>query len=448
MSVKGVSIFNKYIELIAHYLNNGEKISVREISRLIIKANPDDSLNIETLRSFVGKQKKKGILNGYIKTDLETKSETKSNEYKKKNTPVAFVLSAWNNETGLMMDIDEYCSHYNLPRKDVRSYKLVSHTGTPFYNIVFNETLDDNFSKNFDEIIDKSVSKHIRGVRVHRQDISLNTDVVDRLVYSDVHIGMNVNPDGYSLYGGKWDEKELMDRCDIMINTLLKNRVGGELYLEDLGDLLDGWNGETTRGGHKLPQNMDNEEAFDVALKFKMKIIDELIPFYDKIHIRNICNDNHAGSFAYVLNSAYKKIIKEKYGLAVDVVNQRKFIDYYLIGDHAIVCSHGKESTHLKFGFKPHLDTKQIEKIDQYLKSEEIYQKAKYIEFSKGDSHQALFDMSGSIDFDYFNYPSFSPSSGWVQTNFSKGKSGFVIQHINKWSSDKDIKTFWFDWKK
>ena len=48
---------------------------------------------------------------------------TNTNEYKEK-----FVLSALNKETGKPMDIDTYCSHYGLPRADISSYKLVSHT--------------------------------------------------------------------------------------------------------------------------------------------------------------------------------------------------------------------------------------------------------------------------------------------------------------------------------
>ena len=66
---------------------------------------------------------------------VKTKSSTKSNNYKE--VP-KFVLSAWSKQ-GHMMDIDEYCATYKLPKPDITSYKLVSHTGTPFYNIVFKE---------------------------------------------------------------------------------------------------------------------------------------------------------------------------------------------------------------------------------------------------------------------------------------------------------------------
>lgn len=425
---------------ILHLYNRKPKLSYREIARIITEERYPNRKDVtyNGLRRYISR------LISELGGDVKNYTSSKSNDYKSKEK---FVLSAWNNETGLMMDIDEYCCHYNLPRRDISSYKLVSHTGTPFYNIVFKENVTDSFSVDFKDVIDEAVSKHIKPVKIYSSSPKLEYDTVDRLVYSDAHVGMCVNPNGFGMYGGKWDEDELMSRCDTMIKCMLDTRKSDELYIDDLGDFLDGWNAETTRGGHKLPQNMDNEKSFKVGLNFKMNIIDNLIPYFESITVRNVCEDNHAGSFAYVLNHAFKEIVKAKYSNSVKVVNQRRFIDYYTVGDHAIVTSHGKDSSNLKFGFKPHLDPKQIEKVDQYLKSEGVYKESKYVRFCKGDSHQALFDMSGSDDFDYFNYPAFSPSSNWVQTNFKKGRSGFVIEHFNKFERKVSINPFWFDWK-
>ena len=72
----------------------------------------------------------------------EVKSESKPNNYNSSS----FVLSAWNMSSGQMMNIDKYCTHYSLPRADISSYKLVSHTGTPYYNIVFKENVEENLS--------------------------------------------------------------------------------------------------------------------------------------------------------------------------------------------------------------------------------------------------------------------------------------------------------------
>jgi len=189
---------------------------------------------------------------------------------------------------------------------------------------------------------------------------------------------------------------------------------------------------------------MTNEQAFDTGLSFKMLIIDKLVPFYDLIVLNNICNDNHAGSFGYMVNAAVKQICEIKYGAAVEVRNYQEFINYYTVGKHAFVITHGKDKKSLKFGFKPQLDAKQIEKVDAFLKHNKIYAQADFIEFSKGDSHQLLFDCCTSDDFDYFNYPAFAPASEWVQTNFKRSRSGFVIQNVKYQENVKNIKPKWF----
>ena len=157
--------------------------------------------------------------------------------------------------------------------------------------------------------------------------------------------------------------------------------------------------------------------------------------------------DNHASDFGYIANQTTKHIIEAKYD-NIQVINHQKFINHYYVGKHAFVISHGKDDKNLKFGFKPVLDPKQIEKIDQYCKENDVYKNSDFIEFSKGDSHQMLLDFCTSSDFDYFSYPAFSPSSNWVQTNFKKGRSGFVIQNGYVDVREKDFIPIFFDWKK
>lgn len=351
-----------------------------------------------------------------------------------KMTEKDFVLSAWNDE-GFMMDIDQYCSHYKLPREDVREYKLVSHTGTPYYNIKFKEVAEKEVIS-FD--LEELVKKHIKPVDVSRvqeayiRSIKLEDENdFDMLTYSDVHIGMDTNPDNKAMYSVEWNRQTALRDCHRMIQATIDNQSSTTLVIDELGDFLDGYNQQTTRGGHALPQNMSNEEAFDVALEFKMALIDGLVNHYRCIMINNICNDNHAGSFGYFVNKAFKDICSVKYP-NVEVNNYTKFINHYYINNTCFVITHGKDDSSLKFGFKPHLDAKGIEKIDQYLKQNDVYKHANKIVFKKGDSHQALIDMCTSDDFYYVNYPALSPSSMWVQNNFKKGRRGFVLESIHE----------------
>ena len=354
------------------------------------------------------------------------------------NAPV-FVLSAWSDD-GRMMDIDEYCDRYNRPREDIRSYNLVTHTGTPYYNIMFKDT--EAVDSDFDVI--ELMNKHFKSDR--KPFIAIDRtqyDVVDRLIYTDVHVGMDADPNGKSLYGHKWGRSELLDSISRMCSFVLTERKGKVLYADDLGDFMDGANGQTVRGGHGLPQNMSNEEAFDTALEAKLMMASILSEQYAQVIFNNVCEDNHSGWFGYVVNSAFKKVAEAKYP-NVTVINHTKFMSWYVIGRHAFVITHGKDSRNLKFGFKPHIDSNQIEKIDQFLKQEGIYKVADFIQFDKGDSHQALFDFCGSDDFDYINYPALSPSSDWVQTNFKKGRRGFCFQHVYPDINRKPIEPVWF----
>jgi hypothetical protein len=289
---------------------------------------------------------------------------------------------------------------------------------------------------------EKIIQKYINPIKFTPVLNDTGVFTFDRLVYTDVHIGMTTNKNGYSLYGGKWDEYEIDRRLCIMIQHTLENKKSNVLIIDELGDFMDGWDGETVRKGHALPQNMDNEKAFDVGLEFKIKLIDSLAEHYNKIICNNICNDNHAGSFGYVVNKAFKRFIETRYSHVI-VNNIRKFIDHYFYGKNCFILTHGKDAKHLKFGFKPVLDPKQIEKIDNYIKHHKLHEYI--IEFSKGDSHQKIFDESTSDTFDYYNYGAFSPSSEWVQTNFKAGSSFFELFNYKE-NGQKLHAPFRFEW--
>ena len=270
---------------------------------------------------------------------------------------------------------------------------------------------------------------------------SVNKDGFDRLVYSDAHIGMEVNKDGFALYDGTWNEKELNHRLEIMVKWTLQHKKYDDIYISDLGDLMDGWDGLTTRKEHHLPQNMDNQKSFDVALTFKIKMIESFVGAYDKIVCNCITDDNHSGAFSYVVNSAFKNYIELKYPNNVKVNIQRKFIDHYLVMDKfCFIECHGKDGGNMKFGFKPQLDDKQIKIISNYIDENFLSKKDLIVEFNKGDSHQSLIDKSSSKKFQYHNFPSLAPPSNWVKTNFQNSMSGFSFRnyYLNGQMSNHD----------
>jgi len=308
------------------------------------------------------------------------------------------------------------------------------------YSINVKGDIENQKELDFDKVISECMQQY---EKIPLTKLKTQYNIIDRLVYTDVHTGMDASRGGLSLYPVEWNGDMLLENIKLMAEFVIKNKQSDILYIDELGDYMDGWDGETTRGGHKLPQNMTNETAFDYGLKAKVLLIDILQSEFKHIVCNNICEDNHSGAFGYVVNSAFKNVIEHKYN-NVEVINHRKFLNFYKIQERMIVLTHGKDAKNLKFGFKPHIDNRQIEKIDQFLKNYSIYNDCNYITFSKGDSHQCLFDLCSSDDFDYFNYPALSPSSEWVQTNFKRGRRGFVLEHIKDNGARVVIEPYFF----
>jgi hypothetical protein len=294
----------------------------------------------------------------------------------------------------------------------------------------------------FDKVISECMSDY-KPIKKNEFTLKKSGKTFDRLVWTDVHVGMDASRGGLALYPVDWNEDMLMQRVVEMANFVLSKKSSDLLIIDELGDYMDGWDGETVRKGHKLPQNMTNEESFDCGLKAKLYLTQLLAPHYNEIVVNNICEDNHSGAFGYVLNSAFKNVVDCLYK-NVEVNNYKKFINWYKVGDHVFVITHGKDSRNLKFGFRPQLTPQSIEKIDQFLKYNSLYSEGKYITFCKGDSHQALLDMCSSDDFYYFNYMAFSPSSEWVQTNFKKGRSGFQFEVYEYHTNNRSLHPYYF----
>jgi len=324
-------------------------------------------------------------------------------------------------DNGKLLPIEDYCEVYGLPLDEVVRYKIVTHTGVPFYNIEFkpHTLLEDplDISATFKKFTYKRKKNKVEPI---------SATGFDRLVLSDIHIGMNPDSEGISMYNNTWTIEDINATRERIVQEVVARHWSDVLVIEQLGDLLDGFNAKTTRGGHDLPQNMSNQEQFDNAVSFLVYLVDDLYSHFSLIRLENICNDNHAGDFGYMACQAVKMILEAKYE-GVEVTNHTQFISHYVIGQSVSVISHGKDKVHNKFGFKPQLDTKQIEKIDQYIKFHDLYSYP-HIRFSKGDSHQAIFDDTTSNDFTYNSYPALSPASEWVQSNFKNSKRGFAFE--------------------
>lgn len=255
---------------------------------------------------------------------------------------------------------------------------------------------------------------------------------------SDMHVGLDPNPNGRALYSYVYGEKQFNENLDKVFNSIMdERRIHGKfdiLFVDDLGDGLDGWNGFTTRGGHKLDQNMDNSEQFRVYVTGKLRLAESLInaDVANKVIFRNVTDDNHAGDFSHIANMAIQMMLNRIYDQSnVEYIILKRFMEHFIYGDHAFILTHGKDAKNCFKGLPMELNEKAIKVIEDYIKRYKI--NTKYIHVEKGDLHQVGFEKS--TQFDYRNFMSFAPPSSYVQNNHGDGYSGFSIQIIKKYGS-------------
>lgn len=296
-----------------------------------------------------------------------------------------------------------------------------------------------------EDIADVLKSLNIEPIKINENTSTSNK--ILRVIYTDTHVAMETNKDGYGLYGGIWNKETLFIRQSEILKAVSKYTTENkydEIHLIDLGDFMDGWDGLTVRRAHPLPQNMDNKEAFRVGLEFKVKLYNSIATMTGlKVVSHNITNSNHSNDFDYIVNYSAKEILSKQFENCEYYIYQR-FINHYIIGNHCFILCHGKDSHNLKFGFKHILDSKGKDKIVEYIKHHNLQDY--YCTFEKGDTHLQLFDHCSMDKCDYNNYMALSPASEWVQTNFSKGRSGFSIMEVDLKENEKTITPFYFDW--
>lgn len=289
------------------------------------------------------------------------------------------------------------------------------------------DTLPDirltQFESSIREELLKSINKEDR-IKIPSQIPSKKSLIV---YFADMHIGAYNSAE--AMYANNYNKEVVFLRMKETLNEILRQKeIYGrfeKIILMNLGDALDGWSGQTTRGGHKLPQNMDNGGQFDTFVDTHRWLIDCLVDY-------DICNeieyiatyqDNHSYSFSYIALRAFQIYCEVKYPfIKFNLTN--KFLDHFYYGKHAIIYTHGKDSSDRKVGLPLNLDDKTEVFINDYIYNKSI--DAPNIHLIKADLHQSSTNFAKR--FRYKNVLSFYGSSKWIQNNFGTTRCGVEFE--------------------
>ena len=268
-----------------------------------------------------------------------------------------------------------------------------------------------------------------------------------KVVISDAHVGLDPDPDGESLFNYQYGPEIFFNNLDSVYQSIYDQVINNGSFdlfiLDDLGDGLDGYNGFTTRGGHKLDQNLTNKEAFNTYVKGKYELIRRIVELgvAKKYIIRNISNCNHGGDFGWMANRCIELMIEHSIEANIEYDIIDKFMKHYKWGDHTFILNHGKDKKFMNRGLPLNLNDRAINFINDYLDHYDI--NTKYIHVEKGDLHQVAYQRTKK--FDYRNYMSFAPPSAWVTHNFGDCYSGYSLQIIPKDNNQIQHIDYFFD---
>ena len=173
-------------------------------------------------------------------------------------------------------DFDQYLDDIGVSKGKVTAYW--DKTSKEYSTLIApNRISEEDILDKFEELLERINLKQYTPPNEREKSTSRKAL---KAVRTDCHIGMNPNPRGKSLFQYEYNGDIYKKNTEIMFQDILKEReLFGKfevLFLEDLGDRADGWNGFTTRGGHELPQNMTNDEVFDVAVETEVELIEKI----------------------------------------------------------------------------------------------------------------------------------------------------------------------------
>jgi hypothetical protein len=252
---------------------------------------------------------------------------------------------------------------------------------------------------------------------------------------SDRHIAAYVG--GVAMYANSYDKTVYKKRlAEVLHEIHYQKSIFGkfeDVFIIDLGDKMDGLDGYTTRGGHKLPQNMNNREAFEVAVEAEKEFIDSVIAsdVANNYHVYQNANSNHGGDFDYMVNRALEIYVNTKYPQVSTKIFQR-FIEHVQYGDHCFMFTHGKDDADMKHGLPLHLNDKVENYLRKYLMYNKIDPDTCYVSLVKGDLHMSA--SQGAYGFRYRNVLSLFGGSKWIGTNFGPNRPGCSYEIVEKYT--------------
>lgn len=261
------------------------------------------------------------------------------------------------------------------------------------------------------------------------------------ILISDDHCGMinETNIFDAADYTPQEYEKRLLKIVSVIKNSGNKFE---EVRVISLGDQTQGWNKQTTRGGH-IVNGVSNKEQFEFYTKGRVAFYEALFSSGVGEHyfVHEMDNSNHSGlGFSYMANQYLAMFLEARFP-QVTFTSHDAMIDGFEYGEHLIVFAHGKDEKFQKRAMPYNIN----ERTDLYIYdwlSTHGYNPAKVnASFYKGDLH--AFGLQMGKFGRYVNIPAISGNSDYGDLNFGNTRAGVLLEIYSKKSNTIITSPIW-----
>ena len=244
------------------------------------------------------------------------------------------------------------------------------------------------------------------------------------VVISDLHVGAYNTKNGY-LPLEDYNEAEIRRRLTKILQFAV-NSDWTDIIIINLGDGIDSYKKETTRGGHELPTIMNDKEIAHLYQKLMMEFFQSLHKEFSSIKYYCVGESNHPGDWGWINDV----LLAEKLDpMGIECYISDDPILNFNINNISVTALHGKNNQTQYKGFPLVLNDKTTNWFNNYfLDSTFNFKKKKVV--IKGDLHQ--YAVTKAQSFDYISMPSIYGSSQYIVSNFGKTRWGCGYMTINE----------------
>lgn len=291
-------------------------------------------MGIEYTESF-RKKVNAAILSTSKTNDLENETETETNQY------ITSPLSALK-EDGKIMSIQEYCEFYNIPFEQVRTFKLVTHTGKgAYYNIASNAIEGDGFKAFYEQMLKDiaDIPNRPKTIgRVDTDDVKQDDEHLLIVDPADIHIGKLAESfETGEDYNNQIAVQRVREGVEGILHKARGFRIDKILFVGG-NDILhiDTPRRMTTSG---TPQDTEGMwySNFLIAKELYIEVLNRLLKVADVHFVYN--PSNHDYTHGFFLADVIQTYFKDCKNITFDCsIAHRK---YFVYGDNLIGTSHG-----------------------------------------------------------------------------------------------------------